>query len=75
MAQKKATGVSLTQIAKDLNRRGVPTKRRGERLNIGHVKGQCRVKTALGLWTPGIVLKCLSNKTVQAFLASQQVSQ
>ena len=75
MAQKKATGVSLTQIAKDLNRRGVPTKRRGERLNIGHVKGQCRVKAALGLWTPGIVLKCLTNKTVQAFLTSHQASQ
>jgi hypothetical protein len=29
------------------NRRGIPTKRRGERLNIGNVKGECRVKPAL----------------------------
>ena len=74
MARKKAAGVSLTQIARDLNRRNIPTKRRGERLNIGHVKGQCRVKAALGLWTPGIVLKCLTNKTVQAFLANHETN-
>ena len=74
MARKKAAGVSLTQIARDLNRRNIPTKRRGERLNIGHVKGQCRVQPALGLWTPGIVLKCLTNKTVQAFLASHETN-
>ena len=30
MARKKIAGVSLCQIAKDLNRRGIPTKRRGE---------------------------------------------
>ena len=57
MARKKIAGVSLTQIAKDLNRRGIPTKRRGERLNIGNVKGQCQVKAAFGIWTAGIVLK------------------
>jgi DNA invertase Pin-like site-specific DNA recombinase len=72
MARKFASGVSLTQIAKDLNRRGIPTKRRGEKLNIGRVKGQCRIKSALGLWTPGIVKKVLTNKTVQAFLATHE---
>ncbi len=70
MARKKIAGVSLCQIAKDLNRRGIPTKRRGERLNIGNVKGECKVKAAFGIWSPGIVLKCLTSKTVQAFLSS-----
>lgn len=32
MARKKIASVSLTQIAKDLNRRGISTKRRGGRL-------------------------------------------
>jgi len=73
MARKFASGVSLTQIAKDLNRRGIPTKRRGEKLNIGRVKGQCRVKSALGLWTAGIVKKVLTNKTVQAFLSQHEI--
>ncbi len=70
MARKKIAGVSLCQIAKDLNRRGIPTKRRGEKLNIGHVKGQCQIKAAFGIWTAGIVLKVLTNKSVQAFLSS-----
>ena len=70
MARKKIAGVSLCQIAKDLNRRGIPTKRRGEKLNIGNVKGECKVKTAFGIWSPGIVLKCLMSKTVQAWLAT-----
>jgi len=70
MARKKIAGVSLCQIAKDLNRRGIPTKRRGERLNIGNVKGECKVKAAFGIWSPGIVLKCLTSKTVQAWLAT-----
>ena len=70
MARAARTGISLTQIAKDLNRRGIPTKRRGERLNIGNVKGECRVKPCLGLWTAGIVQTCLTSKTVQAFLSS-----
>ena len=73
MARKKIAGVSLCQIAKDLNRRGIPTKRRGEKLNIGNVKGQCQIKAAFGIWTAGIVLKCLTNKTVQAFLASHEL--
>jgi len=54
------------------NRRGIPTKRRGERLNIGNVKGECKVKAAFGIWSPGIVLKCLTSKTVQAWLATIQ---
>jgi putative DNA-invertase from lambdoid prophage Rac len=74
MARKKIAGVSLCQIAKDLNRRGIPTKRRGEKLNIGHVKGQCQIKAAFGIWTAGIVLKVLTNKSVQAFLASHEPS-
>jgi DNA invertase Pin-like site-specific DNA recombinase len=72
MARKFASGLSFSAIAKDLNRRGIPTKRRGEKLNIGHVKGQCRIKSALGLWSHGIVKKCLTNKTVQAFLATRE---
>ncbi len=73
MARKKIAGVSLCQIAKDLNRRGIPTKRRGEKLNIGHVKGQCQIKAAFGIWTAGIVLKVLTNKSVHAFLASHEL--
>jgi DNA invertase Pin-like site-specific DNA recombinase len=73
MARKLATGISYTQMAKDLNRRGIPTKRRGEKLNIGRIKGQCRIKAAVGLWTPGIVKNCLTNKTVQAFLAQHEI--
>ena len=65
MARAARTGVSLTQIAKDLNRRGIPTKRRGERL---------RGKACLGLWTAGIVQNCLTNKTVQAFLSTHEPS-
>jgi putative DNA-invertase from lambdoid prophage Rac len=73
MARQFTAGVSLTQIARDLNRRGIPTKRRGERLNIGHAKGQCRIKPVLGLWTFGIVKKVLTNKTTQAFLAQHEI--
>ena len=72
MARQKIAGISLTRIAQDLNRRGIATKRRGERLNIGNVKGQCQVKPAFGIWSAGIVLKCLTNKTVQAFLATHE---
>jgi len=72
MARQKAAGVSLTRIAQDLNRCGIPTKRRGERLNIGNIKGQCKIKPAFGIWSAGIVLKCLTNKTVQAFLATHE---
>jgi len=72
MARKKIAGVSLCQIAKDLNRRGIPTKRRGERINIGGT--QARVNhPVLGLWSAGIVQNCLTNKTVQAFLSTQEL--
>jgi len=66
--------IALTRIAQDLNSRGMPTKRRGERVNIGNVKGQCKVKPAFGTWSAGIVLKCLTNKTVQAFLATHETN-
>ena len=73
MARQKIAGISLTQIAKGLNRRGIPTKRRGERLNIGNVKGECVIKPCLGLWTAGIVQTCLTSKTVQAFLSTHEL--
>jgi len=74
IARRKAAGVSLEAIARDLNRRGVPTKRRGETLNIGHVAGQCREKKAQGFWTSGTVRKLLTNKSTQALLAQHEAN-
>jgi len=72
MARARAAGTSLTQIANQLNRQGVPTKRRGEKLNLREGDRGSRVRTSSGLWNFGIVQKILNNKTVQAFLADYE---
>ena len=72
MARARAAGASWTSIAADLNRRGVPTKRRGEKLNLRQSGGGCAVHKAIGLWNPGTVTGVLTNKTVQAFLANHE---
>lgn len=73
MATRLAAGASLNSIATALNRRGVPTKRRGETLNLGRVQGACTLKRAVGRWTAGTVKKVLSNKATQAWMASLSI--
>lgn len=72
MARARAGKRSWTSIASELNRRGVPTKRRGEKLNKRQVGGGCAIGRAIGLWNPGTVTGVLTNKTTQAFLAAHE---
>jgi hypothetical protein len=43
MAPQKGAGISLTRMAKDLNRHGVSAEQRGELLNVGNVKDRCKI--------------------------------
>ena len=74
MARARARGASWTSIATDLNRQGVPTKRRGEKLNLRQIGGGLAIKRALGLWNPGTITGVLTNKTVQAWLATHEAN-
>ncbi len=74
MARARAAGASWSSIAADLNRRGVPTKRRGEKLNLRQAGGGCAVHQAIGLWNPGTITGVLTNKTVQAWLATHEAN-
>ena len=70
IARRRAAGASLNSIAKDLNRSGVATKRRGERLNMRSSKSSPLVtKRTSGLCQAGQVKKIFANKKVQAFLS------
>ena len=75
IARRRAAGASLNSIAKDLNRAGVATKRRGERLNMRSSKSSPLVtKRTSGLWQAGQVKKIFQNKKVQAFLSQFEAS-
>lgn len=80
MATLHAAGWSYNKIAADLNRRGVPTKRRGEILNLRvspatrHSSPGTRRFTA-GSWQFGQVAKILTSKTVLQWLAEQASQQ
>ena len=74
MARPRARGTSWTGIATDLNRQGVPSKRRGEKLNLRQIGGGLAIKRALGLWNPGTITGVLTNKTVQAWLATHEAN-
>ncbi|HEV2327634.1 MAG TPA: recombinase family protein [Verrucomicrobiae bacterium] len=66
-------GWSYPQIAKELNERGVPTKRgKGEvmRLRVGK-SGRSETRFTSGKWQCGNVAKVLSNATVRAWLEQQ----
>src|SRR5579859_5845729 len=68
MHRLRKTGWGYHRIAKDLNARGVPTKRgKGELIRF---KGRTRFNS--GLWQAGNVAGVLKNKTVLAWLQSQQ---
>ena len=73
MARRLSAGASLRAVAQDLNRRGIATKRRGEKLILGTVRGACTERRALGLWTAGSVKKVLTNKATTALLAEQSL--
>jgi DNA invertase Pin-like site-specific DNA recombinase len=73
----KQRGDTSYAVAKDLNARGVPTKRAGEYRNIvtGHnADGVAIVENKLvsGEWTPGKVDKILRNNTIVAWLQKQK---
>ena len=74
MARAKAAGTSLARIAADLNQRGVPTKRGGQRLNLRQGDRGARVRSASGLWNFGIVNGILTNKSTQALLAAHEAN-
>jgi DNA invertase Pin-like site-specific DNA recombinase len=72
------SGWGYHSIAKDLNERGVPTKRRGEvllLLNGNKDPEGCVRKLTSGKWQAGNVAKVLQNKTTQAWLASREQQQ
>ena len=74
----RRAGHTTYSIAKDLNARGVPTKKSGtvQRVTIGHTDGVPVTETRLirNVWTPGKVEKLLNSKTVQAWLAARNAA-
>ena len=74
----RRSGLGYHSIAKDLNEKGVPTKRRGEvllMLNGSKEAEGCVRKFTSGKWQAGNVAKVLQNKTTQAWLASREQQQ
>jgi DNA invertase Pin-like site-specific DNA recombinase len=80
---QQAAGRNCSAIARDLNRRGVPTKRAGQTLNLrnpgsaGARLGEARVspasiRVASGRWQAAQVAKILNSKTVRAWLAARE---
>ena len=77
MAAQYQSGFGYHTIAKQLNAAGVPTKRRGEILNLlhgGHSKATVEKRFASGRWQSGNVARVLNNKTARAWLATRQVA-
>lgn len=78
MVQMRAEGWGYHTIAKRLNEMGVPTKRRGEVLNLlngGTGKPSVEKKFTSGKWQAGNVQKVLNSKTTQAWLQSREEQQ
>lgn len=73
IARQRVAGWSWRHIAQQMNADGVPTKRQGERLNIGHAKTAAVLKTVAGQWTSAQVSKVLKSKSAQALLAGVAV--
>ncbi|HEY6167402.1 MAG TPA: recombinase family protein, partial [Verrucomicrobiae bacterium] len=67
MAAWRAAGMAYNQIAKELNKRGVPTKRAGE---IVRYKGETRIARAG--WQGGNVARVLQNRHTQRWLREQR---
>ena len=78
MVRMRQAGHGYHTIAKDLNARGVPTKRRGDVLKVLHGskrKEDIVTKLSSGQWQAGNVAKVLKNQTTRTWLASQPKQQ
>ena len=70
MAAQYQSGFGYHTIAKQLNAAGVPTKRRGEILNLlhgGHSKAAVEERFTTGRWQSGNVARVLKSKTARAW--------
>jgi len=77
MAAQYDAGFGYHTIAKQLNAAGVPTKRRGEILNLlhgGHTKASVEKRFTSGRWQAGNVARVLQSKTAQSWLAERAVA-
>ena len=74
MVEQRSYGIGYHTIAKKLNELGVPTKRKGEMMNL--LNGDAvEKKFTSGKWQAGNVQKVLNSKTTLAWLESRQVEQ
>ena len=74
MAGLRQRGETTYAIAKDLNARGIPTKKSGTIQRVRTPNGGSSVTLVRNHWTPGKVEKILRSKTAQAWLAKQNQS-
>ena len=75
MDQQRSFGTGYHTIAKKLNELGVPTKRKGQMMNLlsgGVDKGHVAAKFTSGQWQAGNVKKVLTNKTTVAWLQNRE---
>lgn len=71
MFDRREAGWSYQQIANELNRHSIPTKRSGTVLKLRVAGDKTSIRQVCGRWQAGNVAKVLANKSVQIWLQNE----